>query len=105
MRLLTPDSEPQPDGPITEAGRRYDPFDPAYLVDPYSVLIRLREEEPVFFAPAIGYWIVSRYETVKAVLRDARASPRELPPIHSSLSVPRRVPSSRSRSSMRRRCS
>jgi cytochrome P450 len=72
MRLLTPDSEPQPDGPITEAGRRYDPFDPAYLVDPYSVLIRLREEEPVFFAPAIGYWIVSRYETVKAVLRDAR---------------------------------
>lgn len=29
-----------------------------------------REEEPVFFSPRLGYWVVTRYADVKAVFRD-----------------------------------
>lgn len=29
-----------------------------------------REEEPVFYSPEIGYWVVTRYEDVKDVFRD-----------------------------------
>ena len=36
------------------------------------MLARLREAEPVFYAPDIGSWIVTRFETVKSVLRDAQ---------------------------------
>lgn len=29
-----------------------------------------REQEPVFWSPQLGYWVVTRYEDVKAVFRD-----------------------------------
>lgn len=48
----------------------FDPFDPAYMQSPPDYLRRAREEEPVFFSPALGYWVVTRYEDVKAVFRD-----------------------------------
>ncbi|QJW83778.1 hypothetical protein HK414_06465 [Ramlibacter terrae] len=34
------------------------------------MLGELRSSEPVFFSPAVGSWIVTRHETIKAVLRD-----------------------------------
>jgi len=49
----------------------YDPFSPAYTVDPYPHYRRLRDEAPVYFAPEAGLWCVSRYEDVLAVLRAA----------------------------------
>lgn len=39
-------------------------------VDPYPLLARLREREPVSWAPQIGMWLVTRYEDVVTVLRD-----------------------------------
>jgi cytochrome P450 len=70
MRLLSTEASSQAQGPITPASERFDPFEPAYVRDPYPTLNELRESEPVFFSPAIGSWIVTRFETVKAVLRD-----------------------------------
>lgn len=35
--------------------------------DPYPVYARLREEEPVSWAPAVGLWLVTRYEDVRYV--------------------------------------
>ncbi len=72
MRPLSTEASSQAQGPITPASQRFDPFDPAYVSDPYPTLAELRASEPVFFSPAIGSWVVTRFETVKAVLRDTR---------------------------------
>lgn len=70
MRPLSTEASSQAQGPITPASQRFDPFDPDYVRDPYPTLNELRESEPVFFSPEIGSWVVTRFETVKAVLRD-----------------------------------
>jgi len=49
----------------------YDPFHEPLLSDPYPLFARARAEAPVFYAPGIDHWIVSRYLDVKAVLLDA----------------------------------
>ena len=48
----------------------FDPFGPAYQLDPAEALRWSRDQLPVFYSPAIGYWIVSRYEDIKTVFRD-----------------------------------
>ncbi len=45
-------------------------FDPLDLTDPFPVLAQAQREESVFYSPVIGYWVVTRYETVKQILRD-----------------------------------
>jgi len=46
----------------------FDPRDPAVRADPYPVYRRLREADPVHWSD-FGYWILSRYADVEAVLR------------------------------------
>ena len=72
MRPLSTDASSPAQGPITPASERFDPFEPSYVRDPYPTLAQLRSSEPVFFSPAIGSWVVTRFETVKAVLRDTQ---------------------------------
>ena len=45
-------------------------FDPLDLSDPFPLLVAARREQPVFYSPAIDYWVVTRYEDVKAIFRD-----------------------------------
>ena len=45
-------------------------FDPLDLSDPFPLLARARREQPVFYSPAINYWVVTRYADVKAIFRD-----------------------------------
>ena len=45
-------------------------FAPFDLQDPFGAYERLRAEEPVMFDERIGYWVVSRYDDVKAVFED-----------------------------------
>src|SRR3546814_20261201 len=53
------------------------PFHPDFVLDPYPALAEMQRIEPVFYAPMIDSWIVTRYATVRAVLQDtARFSPR-----------------------------
>lgn len=52
------------------AGRSFDPFGPAYQADPAEALRWSREGEPVFFSEPLGYWVVSRYDDIKAIFRD-----------------------------------
>lgn len=72
MRLLSTEASAQAAGPVTHASEQFDPFAPGYVLDPYPQLAQLRESEPVFFSPEIGFWVVTRFETVKAVLRDTQ---------------------------------
>jgi cytochrome P450 len=49
----------------------FDPLSPEYLADPYAVLASLPlEEGPVFYAPSIGYYVVTRYADVMQVYGD-----------------------------------
>jgi cytochrome P450 len=72
MRLLSTEASGRAAGPVTPASETFDPFAPGYVRDPYPQLAQLREAEPVFFSPKIGSWIVTRFDTVKAVLRDTQ---------------------------------
>lgn len=59
------------DAPAAPAGcpahHGYDPFD---QLDPFPSYAELRKEEPVMYDERIGYWIVTRYDDVKAVFTD-----------------------------------
>ena len=47
-----------------------DGFDPLDLSDPFPLLASARREQPVFYSPAIDYWVVTGYDDVKAIFRD-----------------------------------
>jgi cytochrome P450 len=49
----------------------FDPLSPEFLADPYAVLAGLpRSGAPVFFAPSIGYYVITRYADIEQVFRD-----------------------------------
>jgi len=48
----------------------FDPLDPDYLADPYPYFARFRSEAPVFYAPKIDFWVVSRYEDILRIVKD-----------------------------------
>ena len=50
----------------------YDPWDPAFVADPYPALARLREQAPVLYDERTDQWLVSRHADVNALLRDRR---------------------------------
>lgn len=56
--------------PISGKAAEFDPFEGPYQTDPADSLRWSRDEEPVFFSPKLGYWVVTRYEDVKAVFRN-----------------------------------
>lgn len=72
MRLLEINSKP--DGPVdaTEIGKKFDPFHPDYLADPYPQLAEAQAQEPVFYAPSIDSWVITHHETIRSVLKDTR---------------------------------
>ncbi|HKH11625.1 MAG TPA: cytochrome P450 [Rubrobacter sp.] len=48
----------------------FDPLDPDYLADPYPYYARFRRESPVFYAPKIDFWVVSRYGDIQEIVKD-----------------------------------
>lgn len=56
--------------PISAGAAEFDPFEGPYQIDPGEALAWARAEEPVFYSPKLGYWIVTRYADVKSVFRD-----------------------------------
>ena len=56
--------------PVSANASAFDAFEGPYQVDPAEALRWSRAQEPVFYSPKLGYWVVSRYEQVKAVFRD-----------------------------------
>lgn len=48
----------------------FDPLDPDYLADPYPYFEKFREDAPVFYAPKIGFWVVSRYDDIAEIVKD-----------------------------------
>jgi len=45
-------------------------FDPFELADPFPFYGKARQQAPIFYHEELGYWVVTRYEEVKAVFKD-----------------------------------
>jgi cytochrome P450 len=58
----------------------YDPRRPEVLADPYPVLERLRDEDPVHWSEVLGGWVLTRYADVRAALADPRLSADRITP-------------------------
>jgi cytochrome P450/ferredoxin-NADP reductase len=56
--------------PISRDAAGFDPFEGPYQVDPAEALRWARDQEPVFYSPRLGYFVVTRYADVKAIFRD-----------------------------------
>lgn len=50
----------------------FDPFDPAFLADPYPTYRRIREEQGRVSRTPLGMWVVTGFEECSGVLRDSR---------------------------------
>ncbi|MGN5478177.1 hypothetical protein ACTMU2_17895 [Cupriavidus basilensis] len=42
------------------------------MEQPFSTLKELRQSEPVFFDEKLGYWVVTRMDDAKAILRNQK---------------------------------
>lgn len=51
--------------PVDES---FDPLSPEFLADPFTVMAKAKA--PVFYAPSIGYYVVTRYQDVEEVFKD-----------------------------------
>jgi cytochrome P450 len=67
-----PKSPARAAGIPTPAELGYDPWDPAFVADPYPALGRLRDVAPVAYDERTNQWLVSRHADVNALLRDRR---------------------------------
>ncbi len=56
--------------PVSHAAAAFDPFSDGYQQDPPDYVRWAREQEPVFYSPLLGHWVVTRYEDIKAIFRD-----------------------------------
>jgi cytochrome P450 len=56
----------------TGAAIPFDPTAPEQRENPFDVLELARREQPVFHAPALNLWVVTRHDDVLAVLKDHR---------------------------------
>jgi len=53
-----------------EAVPGFDPLCAEFVADPFPTLAQLRGQRPLFHAPALGCWVVTRYEDIVRVLDD-----------------------------------
>jgi cytochrome P450 len=57
--------------PVDES---FDPLSPEFLADPYAVMAaRPAQGAPIFFAPSIGYYVITRYADIEEVFKDPAA--------------------------------
>lgn len=55
---------------VSAGAAEFDPFGDSYQQDPPEYVRWAREQEPVFYSPKLGYWVVTRYDDIKAIFRD-----------------------------------
>src|SRR5215218_10635738 len=48
----------------------FDPFGGPFLEDPYPQFAEFVRHRPVFWSEELGYWVVSRYDDCRRVLRE-----------------------------------
>jgi cytochrome P450 len=65
------DTKPSPAAlaSAAELASRFDPFRDPYLADPYPFFAEARAACPIFYSPALDYWIVTRYTDVRRIFQ------------------------------------
>ncbi len=58
--------------PVSQRAADFDPFSDGYNQDPPDYVRWSREQEPIFYSPKLGYWVVTRFADIKAIFRDNR---------------------------------
>jgi cytochrome P450 len=58
--------------PSTSIGKDFSPLWGPQLDNPYPFYAMARKQEPIFFSPFLQTWVVTRYEDIKAILRDPK---------------------------------
>lgn len=53
------------------AAERFDTSNPQFTLDHFEIMAQMREQSPVTFVPSMGFYAVTRYDDVRAVLGDA----------------------------------
>ncbi|MET8650890.1 cytochrome P450 [Nocardia aurea] len=48
----------------------FDPHSESFFADPYPIYRRLRDQQPVYHNPTIGFWALSRYHDVTPAMKD-----------------------------------
>jgi len=56
--------------PVSQRATDFDPFEDGYQQDPPEYVRWAREKEPIFWSPKLGYWVITRYDDIKAIFRD-----------------------------------
>jgi cytochrome P450/ferredoxin-NADP reductase len=56
--------------PVSQRAADFDPFEDGYQQDPPEYVRWAREQEPVFWSPKLGYWVITRFDDIKAIFRD-----------------------------------
>ena len=63
-----------PGCPVDES---FDPLAPEFLADPYAVMAGLPAgHAPVFYAPSIGYYVVTRHDAISGSSATPKRTPR-----------------------------
>ena len=57
--------------PYHKISEEFKPFD---LTNPFPFYKKSRDEQPVFYSQELGYYVVTRYEDIKAVFSNCRAA-------------------------------
>ena len=72
---MSQNEPPAPTCPVEHmrGPEKFNPFTPQYHHDLYKTFDAARVEQPVFFSPMMNLWVVTRYDDVKAILKDAEA--------------------------------
>lgn len=58
--------------PFHEHAQAFDPFTDAFMENPSESVRWSREQVPIFYSPQIGYWVVTRFQTIKDIFRDTQ---------------------------------
>jgi len=66
----------------------YTPNAPEFLADPFPLYCRMRDDDPVHWAPSLKAWVLTRYEDVKAACQDESMSSDRLRPFFARLPAP-----------------
>ena len=79
--------------PFDHRAAAFDPYTDDYMANPAELVRWAREEQPVFFSPKLGYWVVTRYASIKNIFRDPHTFSPSIalestePPTEESLAV------------------
>lgn len=64
--------------PFSEAAKSFDPLSSEFISDPWPRLAKIQEEQPVFYDPDLGFWIVTKYEDVRKCFSDKNSFTPEI---------------------------